>query len=140
MAKRYGSSCWHSEYGLSFCAGADEVASKLSPKTEVIKRLKLQDHQRDQYESVRVAADEQVRRVLQRKGFAGAQIIILDALLKLRQVCCDPYLRKGTKILEKMERAKLEMLCDMLPALVAEGRRVLMYSQFTEDLSSLHEF
>ncbi len=47
----------------------DEVASELAPKTEIIKRLKLQGQQRDLYESVRVAADEQVRRVLQRKGF-----------------------------------------------------------------------
>ena len=58
----------------------DQVASELPPKTEIIKRLKLQGQQRDLYESVRVAADEQVRRVLQRKGFSGAQITILDAL------------------------------------------------------------
>ena len=33
-----------------------------------------------------------------------------------------------------MERAKLELLADMLPALVDEGRRVLVFSQFTEML------
>jgi SNF2 family DNA or RNA helicase len=112
----------------------DQVAGELPPRTEIIKRLKLQGRQRDLYESVRVAADEQVRRVLQRKGFAGAQITILDALLKLRQVCCDPHLLKGPKKPDNIERAKLEMLCDMLPALVAEGRRVLVFSQFTEML------
>ncbi|MFZ6846133.1 DEAD/DEAH box helicase [Undibacterium sp. RuTC16W] len=111
-----------------------DVASELPPKTEIIKRLKLSGQQRDLYESVRVAADEQVRRILQRKGFAGAQITILDALLKLRQVCCDPYLLKGTKTPDTMERAKLELLSDMLPSLVAEGRRVLVFSQFTEML------
>jgi superfamily II DNA or RNA helicase len=113
----------------------DEVADELPPRTEVIKRVQLQGRQRDLYESVRVAADEQVRRILQRKGFAGAQITILDALLKLRQVCCDPYLLKGATLSDNMERAKLDMLCDMLPALVAEGRRVLVFSQFTEMLS-----
>ena len=112
----------------------EDVASELAPKTEIIKRLKLQGQQRDLYESVRVAADEQVRRVLQRKGFAGAQISILDALLKLRQVCCDPYLLKGNQLSETMERAKLEMLGDLLPGLVAQGRRVLVFSQFTEML------
>ncbi|MFZ6816295.1 DEAD/DEAH box helicase [Undibacterium sp. Rencai35W] len=111
-----------------------DVASELPPKTEIIKRLKLSGQQRDLYESVRVAADEQVRRILQRKGFAGAQITILDALLKLRQVCCDPYLLKGTKTPDTMERAKLELLSDMLPSLVVEGRRVLVFSQFTEML------
>ncbi len=111
-----------------------DVAAELPPKVEVIKRLQLQGKQRDLYESVRVAADEQVRRILQRKGFSGAQISILDALLKLRQVCCDPHLLKGTKTPDDMERAKLEMLADMLPALVDEGRRVLVFSQFTEML------
>ncbi|MFZ6713359.1 DEAD/DEAH box helicase [Undibacterium sp. TC9W] len=112
----------------------DEVATELPPRTEVIKRLRLQGKQRELYESVRVAADEQVRRILQRKGFDGAQITILDALLKLRQVCCDPALLKSQNLPPEMERAKLEMLSDMLPALVAEGRRILVFSQFTEML------
>ncbi|GGC62935.1 helicase [Undibacterium terreum] len=111
-----------------------DVATELPPRVEVVKRLQLRGKQRDLYESVRVAADEQVRRILQRKGFSGAQITILDALLKLRQVCCDPRLLKGAKDSGEMERAKLEMLADLLPALVNEGRRVLVFSQFTEML------
>ena len=112
----------------------DEVAGELPPRTELVKRVQLRGRQRDLYESVRVAADEQVRRVLRRKGFAGAQITILDALLKLRQVCCDPWLLKGVSHPPGMERAKLEMLRDMLPSLVDEGRRILVFSQFTEML------
>ena len=117
----------------------EEVATELPPKIEAIRRVQLQGRQRDLYESVRVAADEQVRRVLARKGFAGGQIAILDALLKLRQVCCDPYLLKGMLHERDMERAKLEQLRDMLPALVAEGRRVLVFSQFTEMLQLIEE-
>ena len=109
-----------------------DVASELPPRTEVIKRVQLQGQQRELYESVRVAADVQVRRVLQRQDFNGAQISILDALLKLRQVCCDPHLVKGNKPDSTMESAKLDLLADMLPALVEEGRRVLVFSQFTE--------
>ena len=112
-----------------------DVASELPQRSDVIKRVQLQGQQRELYESVRVAADVQVRRVLQRQSFQGAQISILDALLKLRQVCCDPYLVKGSKLAHTMERAKLELLADMLPALVEEGRRVLVFSQFTELLT-----
>ncbi|MDP3086100.1 MAG: DEAD/DEAH box helicase, partial [Rubrivivax sp.] len=112
-----------------------DVAAELPPKTEVIRHVQLLGHQRGLYESVRVAADEQVRRVLDRKGFAGAQIAILDAMLKLRQVCCDPRLVKGTRTPASMERAKMALLCDMLPGLVDEGRRVLVFSQFTEMLA-----
>ncbi|WP_411883917.1 DEAD/DEAH box helicase [Polaromonas sp. YR568] len=113
----------------------EDVAAELPPRTEVIKRVQLQGRQRELYESVRVAADIQVRRVLARNSFAGGQITILDALLKLRQVCCDPYLVKGVKPVRTMPRAKLELLRGMLPELVAEGRRVLVFSQFTGMLS-----
>jgi superfamily II DNA or RNA helicase len=112
-----------------------DVATELPPRTEVIERVRLQGRQRDLYESVRVASDEVVRRMLNQRGFAAAQITILDALLKLRQVCCDPRLLKGHQTPPTMERAKLDWLVDTLPSLVAEGRRVLLFSQFTEFLS-----
>ncbi|HET7792289.1 MAG TPA: DEAD/DEAH box helicase [Rhizobacter sp.] len=121
----------------------EDVATELPPRSEVIRRVRLQGRQRELYESVRVASDEIVRRLLTRRGFEGAQISILDALLKLRQVCCDPRLLKGTQSPQRapktMERAKLELLRDMLPALVAEGRRVLVFSQFTELLGLIED-
>ena len=137
-----------------------DVATELPPRTETIQRVQLQGKQRELYEAVRTTADKQVRRALERQSFEGAQITILDALLKLRQVCCDPrlvkgiqqgphappHLREGEAFLpgggpaakrtaQTMERAKLELLADMLPALVDEGRRVLVFSQFTEMLT-----
>ena len=115
----------------------DEVAAELPAKTEQIERLALQGRQRDLYESVRVAADKQVRRALQKSGFKGAQIAVLDALLKLRQVCCDPWLVKGRNTPANIPRAKFEWLRAALPELVAEGRRVLVFSQFTEMLALL---
>lgn len=116
-----------------------EVATELPPKTEVIQRVRLEGKQKALYESVRVAADELVRRALTKQGFEGAHISILDALLKLRQVCCDPWLLKGLRLPRTMERAKLDWLCDAIPALVDEGRRVLVFSQFTEMLQLLAE-
>lgn len=118
----------------------DEVATELPPRTEIIRRVRLEGRQRELYESVRVAADHMLRRVLARQGFANAQISVLDALLKLRQVCCDPALLKGRRLPRAMERAKLDWLRETLPTLVDEGRRVLVFSQFTELLSLIeHE-
>jgi SNF2 family DNA or RNA helicase len=100
----------------------------------------LQGRQRELYESVRVAADEQVRRALKRSGFDGAQISILDALLKLRQACNDPRLLKRAHPGElPPESAKREWLREMLPELIDEGRRVLLFSQFTEMLGLIEE-
>ncbi|WP_207863386.1 SNF2-related protein, partial [Pseudomonas sp. 71_D] len=67
----------------------DQVATELPPKTEIIHWVELSDGQRDVYETVRVAMDKKVRDEIARSGVARSQIIILDALLKLRQVCCD---------------------------------------------------
>jgi superfamily II DNA or RNA helicase len=112
-----------------------DVAPELPPLTEVLRRVQLVGQQRALYESVRVAADEQVRRALDSRGFAGSQIAVLDALLKLRQVCCDPRLVKGPQTPATKERAKMALLLEMLPELVDEGRRVLVFSQFTEMLA-----
>ena len=37
---------------------------------------------------------ENVRHEVAEKGLARSHIVVLDALLKLRQVCCDPRLVK----------------------------------------------
>lgn len=117
----------------------DEVATELPPRTEIIRHVRLEGRQRELYESVRVAADHLVRRVLAKQGFGNALISVLDALLKLRQVCCDPALLKGHRIPRTMERAKLTWLRETLPTLVDEGRRVLVFSQFTELLSLIEQ-
>ncbi len=109
----------------------DDVAPELPPRTTITERVALQGRQRELYEAVRTGADKQVRRVLERQGFEGGLITILDALLKLRQVCCDPRLVKGLPDASGMESAKLDRLAELLPPLVAEGRRVLVFSQFT---------
>ena len=114
-----------------------EVAAELPPLTEALRRVSLEGRQRELYESVRVAADIQVRRALARQGFGAAQITVLDALLKLRQVCCDPRLLPNSP--EGAESAKLELLLDMLPELLAEGRRVLVFSQFARLLGLVGE-
>ncbi|HMY79241.1 MAG TPA: DEAD/DEAH box helicase, partial [Thauera aminoaromatica] len=109
----------------------EDVATELPPKTVIVRSVGLEGGQRDLYETVRAAMDEKVRAEIAGKGFARSQIVILDALLKLRQVCCDPRLLKSPAALRVKERAKLDLLMDMLPELIDEGRRILVFSQFT---------
>jgi len=111
-----------------------DVAQELPPKTFIIRTVELEGGQRDLYETVRTAMDQRVREEIAAKGFARSHIIILDALLKLRQVCCDPRLLKLTSARKVKERAKLDLLMEMLPELVSEERRILVFSQFTSML------
>ena len=112
----------------------DEVAKELPEKTVIVRSVELAGSQRDLYETVRSAMDARVREEIAAKGFARSQIVILDALLKLRQVCCDPRLVKIDAAKKVKEGAKIELLMDMLPEMVDEGRRILLFSQFTSML------
>ena len=60
---------------------------------------------------------------------------MLDALLKLRQACCDPRLVKTAGDLSKAPSAKLIRLVEMMRELIDEGRRILLFSQFTSMLA-----
>jgi SNF2 family DNA or RNA helicase len=110
------------------------VAADLPPKTEIQRPLELSGLQRDLYETVRLAMHEKVRREVAEKGLARSHIIVLDALLKLRQVCCDPRLVKLTAARRVSASAKLEHLMEMLPPLIEDGRQILLFSQFTSML------
>jgi superfamily II DNA or RNA helicase len=110
------------------------VAAELPPKTEMLRPLELAGQQRDLYETVRLAMHEKVRAEVARKGLARSHIVVLDALLKLRQVCCDPRLVKLAGARRVTASAKLEHLMEMLPQLVEDGRRILLFSQFTSML------
>lgn len=111
-----------------------EVATELPPKTTTIQHVELEGAQRDLYETVRLASCEQVRKEIASKGFKQSQIIILDALLKLRQACCDPRLVKLTAASKVKESAKLDALMEMITQQSAEGRKMLVFSQFTSML------
>jgi SNF2 family DNA or RNA helicase len=108
-----------------------EVAAELPAKTLITRQIELAGDQRDLYETVRLSMHEKVRRAVGEKGLARSHIIILDALLKLRQVCCDPRLVKLTAGKQAGSSSKLVHLMEMLPQLIEEGRRILLFSQFT---------
>jgi SNF2 family DNA or RNA helicase len=99
--------------------------------------VQLSGAQADLYETVRATMDSKLREAIEKQGLARSQIMVLDALLKLRQVCCDPRLIKtgGDAAVKVAPSAKMELLLDLLPTLVEDGRRILLFSQFTEMLN-----
>lgn len=113
----------------------DIVAKELPAKTEIIRTVRLEGKQAELYESVRLVMDEKLREIIKSKGLLRSQIEILDAMLKLRQVCCHPQLLSLASAKKVTQSAKLEHLMDMLPELVDEGRRILLFSQFTSMLA-----
>lgn len=118
----------------------DMVANELPPKKEIVEYVEINGEQRDLYETVRLALDKKVRDEIASKGVARSQIVILEALLKLRQVCCDPRLVKSLdKIKPAPTSSKLETLMDLTKSKLAEGRKILVFSSFTTMLDLISE-
>lgn len=113
----------------------DEVANDLPAKTEIVERVEFGSAQRDLYESVRLTMHDKVVAALAEKGLARSRIVVLDALLKMRQACCDPRLVKlARNPAGRPGSAKLDRLMEIVTELLAEGRRILIFSQFTSML------
>ena len=120
----------------------DEVAKELPPKTELVRSVELTGAQRELYESIRVAAHAEVREHIKSRGVDRSTIAVLDALLKLRQACCDPRLcsvEAARALGPTPPTAKLDLLTEMLQTQLGEGRRILIFSQFARMLALISE-
>lgn len=113
----------------------NQVASELPDKTEMTRTIELTGSQRDLYEAIRMSMEKKVRDAIAKQGMGKSHIVLLDALLKLRQVCCDPKLLSMPEAaIAYGTSAKLDTLMELLDSLMEEGRRVLVFSQFTSML------
>ncbi len=108
-----------------------QVARDLPPLTEMVVRCELGPEQRKIYDALRMSARAEVAEMFSRgDGRGGWQMQVLEALLRMRQACCDPVLVPG--IAEgRAGSAKLDRLEEMLVELVSDGHKSLVFSQFT---------
>ncbi|PVZ70356.1 DEAD/DEAH box helicase [Pelagibaculum spongiae] len=117
----------------------EQVAPELPPKTITIQTVRMEQQQAELYESVRMAMLGKVRKEIDKKGIGASRMMILDALLKMRQTCCDPRLLSLDAAKDVEESAKLTLLMEMLENLRVEGRKVLIFSQFAKMLGLIEE-
>jgi superfamily II DNA or RNA helicase len=113
----------------------DKIATELPPKTEIVQKLRIEGQQAELYESVRLAMDSRLKDIIADKGLKRSQIEVLDALLKLRQVCNHPKLLSLEGAKKVNQSAKLDYLMETLPEQIDEGRKILIFSQFTSMLA-----
>ena len=111
-----------------------DVLEELPDKMETTLTARMTTEQRQIYDAAAARLRPRVDRILKEKGMQGARMEVLSAITELRQICCHPALimneyRGGS--------GKEELLMEVLPRLVGEGRRVLLFSQFTGMLKLL---
>ena len=108
-----------------------EVATELPPRQEQILYCELGPAQRRLYERVKATYREAVLQRVDQVGMARATLPVLEALMRLRQACCDPALLPFPEAREIDESAKLDLLMETLEETIEENHRSLVFSQWT---------
>jgi len=135
-----------------------EVARDLPAKLEQVSFCELTDEQREVYQQVIEASRREITNAVGAQGLARSRMVVLNALLRLRQVCCDLRLLKldrsppssgeegGTAGAEAPSMStpgptsgKLELFGELLEEVLDGGHRVLVFSQFVSMLTLLRE-
>ncbi|HFC29501.1 MAG TPA: DEAD/DEAH box helicase, partial [Oceanospirillales bacterium] len=115
-----------------------QVAKELPEKTEITQIIELTDKQAELYETIRLSMTDEIKQVMQKQN-AQNKIIIGNAMLRLRQICCHPALLKLESIDESYTSAKLNWLTTVLPNMLEEGRKILLFSSFTSMLTLIQQ-
>ena len=106
----------------------------------------LSDSQQQLYDTIHQQMSQSLRDNIRNRGLNASRMHILDALTRLRQICCDPRLLPGElpgefsaerSVEKKPASSKLNYLLDMLDEMLEQGRKILLFSQFTSLLSLL---
>ncbi|MGE4551939.1 MAG: DEAD/DEAH box helicase, partial [Desulfovibrionaceae bacterium] len=113
-----------------------EVAKDLPPKIETTHYCDLIDEQRELYNALATKLKDQVLRDVDEKGMAKSQMSILDALLKLRQICCHPRLLRLDMpgVSTNLPSGKFDAFKDLVTDIIDGGHKVLVFSQFVQML------
>jgi SNF2 family DNA or RNA helicase len=102
-----------------------EVAAELPPRTDAVLHCILSEDERQVYDAIRAATQEQM---VARLEAGGSVLEALEALLRLRQACCHVGLIPGQDVASS---SKITRLLDVLEQIVAEDHKALVFSQWT---------
>ena len=113
-----------------------DVLEELPDKMELTMTARMTPEQERIYRAALERLRPQINRMLEEKGAGRGRIEVLSAITELREICCHPSLvmsdyRGGS--------GKEEMLIELLPEMIRDGRRVLIFSQFTSMLRLLRK-
>ena len=106
----------------------EQVLTDLPPKTEQTLTCEMLPAQKKKYDELKEYYRVKLAKKIDTVGIGRSKIQVLEALLRLRQVACDP------RLLDKSAKpgAKLDLLGQQIGDIVSEGHKVLVFSQFTQ--------
>ncbi|MCI0692903.1 DEAD/DEAH box helicase [candidate division KSB1 bacterium] len=109
----------------------EEVVKELPPKSEQVYYCAMSDSQKRLYQQVRDQYRAEIMNMIDTTGLQDARFKVLQGLTKLRQLACHPHL-----IFENgnYDSGKFDSFLELLREIVAEGHKVLVFSQFVRML------
>lgn len=110
------------------------VATELPPKVESTVFCEMDAEQQRVYDYWRDYFRQEILQSIDAVGFQRSKLKVLEGLMKLRQVCCHPLLVDDTY---RGTAGKFEAFIEMLDDILAEGHKVLVFSQFVKMLTVL---
>jgi superfamily II DNA or RNA helicase len=116
-----------------------EVAADLPAKLEQVSYCDLTADQQAVYTELLQASRREITDAVGALGLARSRMIVLNALLRLRQVCCDLRLLKLDNINPAAASAKVDLFSELLEEVIDGGHRVLVFSQFVTMLHLLRD-
>ncbi|MGH8022421.1 MAG: DEAD/DEAH box helicase, partial [Limisphaerales bacterium] len=110
------------------------VAKDLPDRIEERRDCPLGDEQRKLYLAELRRSRDQVMKAVETQGLNKSKMHVLAALTRLRQICCHPSL-----VGSNTASGKTETLFELLDPLIADGQKVLVFSQFVQMLQLLEK-
>lgn len=113
-----------------------DVAAELPPKTVIRVPVELTPKQREAYDTIRRDGYRVVREAVEADGLGAASAVLFVSLLRLQQATLWPPLTDLDVAVDLHESAKFDYLDQLLEQLLPAGRRVLVFSHFTQVLET----
>ena len=114
-----------------------QVATELPEKVEHVQYSVMTSDQEKRYEEVKAHYREKIFKLIEQEGLGNSRFMILEGLTKLRQLANHP------RMIEQGytgDSGKLEDITHMLENAIAEGHKVLVFSQFVKHLDLVREY
>jgi superfamily II DNA or RNA helicase len=115
----------------------DQVARELPEKLEQTIFCEFDAAQRKMYDELRDHYRQALWTKIEQVGLAKSKIMVLEALLRLRQAACHPGLIDKSRVGEGS--AKIDTLLARLDEVHEEGHKALVFSQFTSLLAIVRQ-
>jgi SNF2 family DNA or RNA helicase len=114
-----------------------QVATELPEKVENVQYCSMSYEQEKRYEEVKTYYREKIFKLIDQEGLGNSRFMILEGLTKLRQLANHP------RMVEQGytgDSGKLEDVTYMLENAIAEGHKVLIFSQFVKHLELVRQY